>query len=67
MVIESGKKVVAIEVKAASRCSDKDLASLRVFLDRTPQCIAAVLAYNGEKPAQLGERLFCIPMVLLLS
>jgi len=67
MVIESGKKVLAIEVKAASRWSDKDLASLRVFLDRTPQCIAAVLAYNGEKPAQLGERLFCIPMGLLLS
>lgn len=66
-VIEDGRRVVAIEVKAASRWADRDLAGLRAFLARTPQCAAAVLACNGPTAANLGSRLWVIPMAHLVG
>lgn len=66
-VIEVGRKVMAVEVKAASRWGESDLLPLKAFLDRTPQCRAAVLAYNGSEAVRLGERLFAIPLGQLLS
>jgi predicted AAA+ superfamily ATPase len=67
LVIEIGREVVAIEVKAATRWRDSDLSGLRTFLDRTPACAAAVLAYNGREPVNLGDRLFAIPLGQLLN
>jgi hypothetical protein len=66
-VIETGRDVFAIEVKAATRWSDRDLSGLRAFLERTPACVAAVLAYNGKESVKLGERLFAIPLGQLLE
>lgn len=67
LVIESGAKVVAIEIKASTRWSDSDLAGLKAFLDRTPQCTAAVLAYNGSQAVPLGRKLWAIPLGRLLA
>lgn len=67
LVIEDGRQVVAIEVKAATRWTDRDLSGLWAFLDRTPACVAAVLAHNGTTAGRLGERLWAIPMGHLLS
>jgi hypothetical protein len=61
-VIEHRRRVVAVELKAASRWAESDLAGLRAFLDRTPACVAAVLAYNGAKVAALGPRLWAVPL-----
>jgi hypothetical protein len=61
-VIELGRRVFAIEVKAATRWSESDLSGLRAFLARTPACAAAVLAYNGKEAARLEDRLWVIPM-----
>ena len=66
-VIEIGRRVFAIEVKAATRWSQSDLSGLRTFLERTPECVAAVLAYNGNESVKLGERLFAIPLGQLLK
>jgi hypothetical protein len=66
-VIEADRRVVAIEVKASTRWSETDLSSLQTFLDRTPQCIAGVLAYNGSQSVKLGERLFAIPLGKLIE
>ncbi|MBI3819110.1 MAG: ATP-binding protein [Planctomycetes bacterium] len=66
-VIESNRNVFAIEVKSATRWSDDDLSGLRAFLERTPACVAAVLAYNGVESVKLGERLFAIPIGKLLE
>ena len=66
-VIEAGRNVVAIEVKAATRWDESDLAGLHAFANRTPACIAAVLAYNGREAVQLSERLFAIPLGHLLG
>ncbi len=65
-VIEAGRHVVAIEVKAASRWDDGDLASLRAFVSRTPACMAGVLAYNGRQPVKLEGKLWAIPLGHLL-
>jgi len=66
-VIETGRKFFAIEVKAASRWSGNDLSGLRAFLDRTPECEAAVLAYNGKEAVKLADRLYAIPLGHLLA
>jgi predicted AAA+ superfamily ATPase len=66
-VIESNRSVFAIEVKAATRWNNDDLAGLRAFLERTPDCKAALLVYNGRESMKLGDRLFAIPMGTALS
>jgi len=66
-VIEYDRKVCAIEIKAATRWTEKDLSGLRTFLSRTPNCEKAVLAYNGEEAVNLGEKLWAIPMGKLLE
>ena len=66
-VIEVGRKVFAIEVKAATRWSQNDLSGLRAFLERTPACVAAALAYNGKEAVNLGDRLWVIPLGMLLA
>jgi len=66
-VIETGRKVFAIEVKAATRWNERDLSGLKAFLGRTPDCVAAVLAFNGKEAAKLAERLWAIPMGQLLE
>jgi len=66
-VIESGRKVLAIEVKAATRWSGSDLSGLHAFVERTPACVAAVLAYNGRDAVKLGGKLFAIPLGHLIA
>jgi predicted AAA+ superfamily ATPase len=66
-IIEAGNRCLAIEVKAASRWEKEDLASLKAFIACTPHCSAAILAYNGTTPVQLGDKLWAIPLSLLLS
>jgi predicted AAA+ superfamily ATPase len=66
-VIEVGRKVFGIEVKAATRWAASDLSGLRAFLERTPACVAAVLAYNGKEAVKLDERLWAIPLGKMLE
>jgi len=66
-IIVSGRESMAVEVKAGSRWENKDLSGLRAFLKTTPHCRAAVLAYNGTSPVKLDDRLWAIPLGLLLS
>lgn len=66
-VLAAGRKCLGIEVKAGSRFGDNDLAGLRAFLDRTPGAVAGILAYNGGEVAPLGDRLYAVPLGLLLS
>lgn len=66
-VIEVGRDCMAIEVKAATRWENRDLAGLSAFLQRTPRCRAAVLAYGGTEVFRLGERLWVVPLAMLLA
>lgn len=67
LVVEDGRRTVAIEIKAATRWTGADLAGLRAFLDRTPGCVAAILAHNGSQAIRLGDRLLAVPIGRLLA
>ncbi len=66
-VIEVGRDCLAVEVKAASRWNERDLAGLNAFLDRTPRCRAAVLAYGGKEIHRLGDRLWAVPLPVVIG
>lgn len=66
-VIAHGRRVIGIEVKAASRFGPGDLSGLKAFLASTPGAAAGILAYNGGELVPLGERLYAVPLSLLLS
>jgi len=66
-VLEVGRNVVAIEVKMSSRWGEGDIRGLRAFLSQTPNCRAAVLAHNGTAVGRLADRLWAVPLGLLLS
>lgn len=66
-VIEAGRDSLALEVKAASRWRDRDLAGLEAFLASNPRCRAAVLAYGGSHAVALGERLWALPLAAALA
>jgi predicted AAA+ superfamily ATPase len=66
-VIEHGSKLVAVEVKATGRLNMDDTRSLRDFLRRTPSCVAGVLTYFGQDVMLLGDKLWAVPLHLLLA
>ncbi|NOZ67767.1 MAG: ATP-binding protein [Deferribacteres bacterium] len=66
-IVEAGSKCIAIEVKAASRWEKRDISGLNAFLSTTPHCKAGILAYNGNKTVRIGERLWAVPLSLVLS
>lgn len=66
-VLEAGDACLAIEVKAAAQWGGADLGGLKAFLERTPQCAAGILAYNGTTLHRLGDRLWAVPLAVLLS
>jgi predicted AAA+ superfamily ATPase len=66
-VIEAERACMAIEFKSAARWHDRDLAGLKAFLSATPHCKAAILCHNGEDAVKLGERLWALPVSMVLS
>jgi predicted AAA+ superfamily ATPase len=66
-VVATARAAVAIEIKAAARFDDADLAGLRAFAARNTGVRALVLGYQGREVVSLGERLFAVPLGLLLS
>lgn len=66
-VVEAGRRCIAVETKWAPRWDDRDLSGLKAFLAATPHCQAAVLANNGTHAVRLGDRLWVLPVSLLLS
>ena len=65
--IGAGRSSIGVEIKAAGRFSDRDLAGLKAFLASTPGARAGVLAYNGTEALTVGKNLYAIPVSLLLS
>lgn len=66
-VIEHGRELVAVEVKATGRLNMDDTRSLRDFMRRTPACVAGVLSYFGQEVMPLGEKLWAVPLHVLLA
>ena len=66
-IISDGRKTFAIEVKWSSRWTDRDLNNLRAYRASDPQCVAGILAHNGTRVVSLGDKLWAIPMGMLLE
>ncbi|HMK64556.1 MAG TPA: ATP-binding protein [Thermodesulfobacteriota bacterium] len=66
-IIEAGHKCLAVEIKSSARWTENDLSGLRAFLSTSPHCSLAILAYNGSNMVKLGDRLWALPIGLLLS
>jgi len=66
-VIEAGRSCMALEIKSAPRWRERDLAGLKAFLSATPHCKAAILCHNGKDAVKLGEKLWALPISLILS
>ena len=56
-----------LEVKSGTKWNEKDLAGVKAFLSSTPQCKIAILGYNGEDSVKLGEKIWALPLGLILS
>ena len=66
-VIEAGRNCLAIEVKSSARWEQKDLSGIEAFLSSTPHCKAAILCHNGTEAVRLGEKIWALPLGLVLS
>ncbi len=66
-VIEDGRDSLALEIKAATRWNDDDLAPLKAFLSASKRCRAGILVHNGVDAVHLRDRLWALPLALVLS
>jgi predicted AAA+ superfamily ATPase len=66
-VIELGKNLLAIEVKAAARWEERDLVGLKAFMEQHPKCKQGILAYTGERMAEIVPKIWAVPIGVLLS
>lgn len=66
-IIEIGSETIAIEVKNGSRWQERDLTGIKAYLSSSKRCRAAILAYNGNDVLKLEDRIWAVPISLLLS
>ena len=66
-VIEAGRTCMALEIKSGMKWDERDLAGLKAFLSSTPHCKMAILGYNGKDTVRLGDKLWALPLGLILS
>ncbi len=67
-VIESGRRLLPIEVKASRRIRPADAAGLHAFLDEHPKTAPfGVLLYGGDEVVAMAERVVAIPLVLVMA
>lgn len=66
-IVEIGSETIAIEVKNGSRWQERDLAGIKAYLSSSKGCRAAILAYNGNEVVKLEDKIWAVPISLLLS
>ncbi len=67
LVVEYGRQVLAIEIKAGGRLAPGDTRGLEAFMARTPGCVGGVVGYLGRDVVPLGAKIRAVPLSLLLS
>jgi predicted AAA+ superfamily ATPase len=66
-VIERGRNLLALEVKSTTAPRFSDIKGLQLFLEEYPEAKCGVLVYNGNRLFRLTERIFAVPIRLLVS
>ena len=64
-MLEHGRRVLAIEVKLASRPVHGDAAGLRAFLTEHPRVVGGLLLYTGQDIRRLDENILAVPCPLV--
>jgi len=64
-VVEHGRRLLAVEVKRATRVDYADAASLRAFLDEYPDAAGGLLLYGGAAIRRLGEKIVALPWTMV--
>lgn len=65
LVLEWGRRLLAVEVKLSDRPKFSDVETLRLFLDEYPETSACLLVYTGEEVKIMHEKIVAIPWFLL--
>jgi predicted AAA+ superfamily ATPase len=65
-VLEVGRRLLPIEVKATPRPSGRDLRGLHTFLDSYPEAPFGILACQCDAPVLLSSRILALPISHLL-
>lgn len=66
IIIEQGRQIAGIEIKAAATVTQSDFKGLNKLRDACGiQFLAGVVFYDGENILHFGDRLFAIPISLL--
>lgn len=66
-ILEIGRQTVAIEVKYSSRIGQSDLSGLNAYLGSAKNCLGGILVYNGTEVIKLKNRIWAVPIGLLVS
>jgi len=66
-IIEFGRETVAVEVKHGSRIQESDMAGIKAYMAGSKNCKAGIVAYNGTQVVKVGEKIWGVPVSLLLS
>lgn len=65
LVIEHGRRLVAVEIKLTSAPSYRDTEALQLFLEDYLETVAALLIHTGREVKRLHEKIVAIPWYLL--
>jgi len=65
LVVEHGRKLLAVEIKLTTAPRYQDAENLRVFLEEYPETEAALLVHSGAEVKRLHEKILAVPWVLL--
>jgi uncharacterized protein len=66
-ILELGRETVAVEVKYGSRIHENDMAGLKAYMGTSKNCKAGIIAYNGVELIKLSDKIWGVPLALLLS
>ena len=66
-VLEQGRSLAAVEVKAGSHVGYDDIQGLQAFHQAHPSMRTGVVLHAGHRTEQLAERIFAVPISVLWS
>ena len=64
-VVEHGRRVMAVEVKATDNPGYRDIAGLQTFLEWHPDAAAGLLLHGGNSIRRLDKKILAVPWTML--
>ncbi|MCX5974383.1 MAG: ATP-binding protein [Coprothermobacterota bacterium] len=64
-ILEHGRQILAIELKATDRPSFRDTAGIRVFLQEVPHAAGGILLHGGKEIRRFAQNIVALPWNLV--